>query len=59
MFANVPIKYFEMISMNCTLFPVDSIVSSFDGTGVLNNRTWLLAMDPVLCVLLRLLIKHL
>ena len=48
-----------MISMSSTLFPVDSIVSSFDGTGVLNNRRWLLAMDPVLCVLLRLLIKHL
>ena len=48
-----------MISMSSTLFPVDSIVSSFDGTGVLKDRIWLLAMDPVLCVLLRVLMEYL
>ena len=48
-----------MISMVCTLFPVDSIVSSIYGIGVLNDITWLLAMDPVLWALLRPLMKYL
>ena len=48
-----------MISMVCTLFPVDCIVSSFHGIRVLSDRTWLRAMDPVLWALVRPLMKYL
>ena len=37
----------------CTLFPVDSIVSCIYGIGVLSDRTWLLAKNPVLWALFR------
>lgn len=48
-----------MILMICALFPVDSIVSFSDGIEALNDRTWLLAMDPVLWALLRPLMEYL
>ena len=48
LFSNFFTKYFEMMSMIYTLFPVDSIVASLDGIGVLSDRTWLLAMVHVL-----------
>ena len=48
MFSNFSFMYFEMISA------IDSIVSSIYGIGVLSDRIWLLAMDPVLWSLLRL-----
>ena len=57
--CNFSIKYFEMILMICALFPVDSIVSFSDGIEALNDRTWLLAMDPVLWALLRPLMEYL
>ena len=48
-----------MISMICTLFPVDSILLAIYGMGVLSDWTWLLAMDPVLWALLRPLMEYL
>ena len=48
-----------MISMICNLLPVDSIVSSIYGIEVLSDKTWSLAMDPVLWPLLRPSIEYL
>ena len=59
MFCNFSVKYFEIISMVCTLFPADSIASPIYGIGVLSDRTSLLAIDPVLWSLLRPFMEYL